>query len=245
MIIVFLRQSKIGSFRKIFMKALDLYSRIEPLIGFYNEYEKLYTHYLEELSYFKVKTILDVGCGNGTMLMHLSKHYNAKGIDISQNMVEIASKKGIDASCRSIEEVEGKFDAILAVSDVLNYLDISSLQSFLKAVERLLANGGLFLCDINTLFGFEEVTAGSMSVDEDEQFLSIEADFNNNVLVTQIILFEKNGEFYTKESAEILQYYYLIDEIKSLTNLTLLDVKEISLFDEESDKNMLIFQKSL
>ncbi len=225
------------------MKNLDLYAKIEPLIGFYEEYEKLYKLYLKELSYFEVKRVLDVGCGNGSMLVYLQKVYEAKGIDISSSMIEKASKKGVDATCRYLHEVDEKFDALLAVSDVLNYLDTETLRSFFKDVERLLCDGGVFICDINTLFGFCEVTAGSMSVDTDKQFLSIEADFDDDILVTKIILFEKKRQFYTKEQTEILQYYYTVDDIKTSTNLVLLDVKEITLFADKADKNLLIFQK--
>lgn len=225
------------------MKHLDLYSKIEPLIGFYDEYEKLYALYLKELSKFNVNNVLDVGCGNGTMLVHLQKDYLACGIDISPRMIEQAKAKGVDATCKNINEVDEKFEAVLAVSDVLNYLEREALQSFLLDVERLLVDGGIFICDINTLFGFREVTAGSMSVDRQEQFLSIEADFNDDVLVTQITLFEKDGRQYTKEQEEILQYYHEVDEIKTLTNLVLLDVKEVILFGQSADKNLLIFKK--
>jgi SAM-dependent methyltransferase len=225
------------------MKNLDLYSKIEPLIGFYDEYEKLYELYLKELSNYDVKTILDVGCGNGTLLCYLQVRFCAKGIDLSSHMVGVSKAKGVDAACKNISEVDEKFDAVLAVSDVLNYLDTSELRSFLKNVERVLNTGGIFICDVNTLFGFKEVTAGCMSVDTDEKFLSIEADFNDDVLVTFITLFEKQEKLYTKESAEILQYHHEVDKIKSLTNLTLLNLKEITLFSDLADKNLLIFKK--
>ena len=44
---------------------LDLYAKIESLIGFDAQYEKLYQIYLHLLNSLHVKTILDVGCGNG------------------------------------------------------------------------------------------------------------------------------------------------------------------------------------
>ncbi len=225
------------------MKHLDLYSKIEPLIGFYNEYEKLYKLYLRELLNYDVKTILDVGCGNGTLLSYLQPGYFAKGIDLSSHMVGIAKAKGLDVTCKGIGAVDEKFDVVLAVSDVLNYLDFSQLEKFLVNVERVLNDDGIFICDINTLFGFEEITAGCMSVDTDEQFLSIEADFNDNVLVTCITLFEKQDKLYAKESAEILQYYYEISEIISLSNLTFISSKKVALFSDQADKNLLIFKK--
>jgi SAM-dependent methyltransferase len=213
------------------------------MIGFYDEYEKLYQIYLRELSNHDIDKILDVGCGNGSFLLQLQEKYSSCGIDISPKMVEVAKEKGVDATCKYIEEVDEKFGAIVAVADVLNYLDKSALESFFKGISSSLEDGGVFICDINTLFGFEEVTAGSMSVDEDDKFLSIEADFDDNVLVTDITLFEKNGECYKKEQSSIIQYYYPSSYIETITDLTLVKVEDIKLFGDEADKTLLTFKK--
>jgi len=85
-------------------KNLDLYAKVEPFIGFDAAYEELYQTYLEKLSDYKIKTILDVGCGNGNFLLHLQKLYLAQGIDISSKMVKIAQAKGVDASCLPLEK---------------------------------------------------------------------------------------------------------------------------------------------
>ena len=225
------------------MKHLDLYAKIEPYIGFDQAYENLYQIYLQKLSNYKIETILDVGCGNGNLLLHLQKSYSAQGIDISSQMVQIAKSKGVDARCIRLDEVTQKYDVILAVADVLNYFDTDELKQFLKDVEDKLVEGGIFVCDINTLFGFEEVTAGSLSIDKDNLFISIDSEFEDDKLETKITLFEKDGKCYTKEQGDIVQYYHKIEEIESLSSLKLLDVEEIALFSDISDKNLLIFKK--
>jgi len=226
------------------MKHLDLYAKVEPYIGFDQAYDNLYELYIQKLSNYSITDILDVGCGNGNLLLKLQKLYpNAKGIDISPHMVDIANSKGVDAKCIRLEEVTSKFDVVLAVADVLNYMDFDELKIFLKDIENRLVDGGIFICDVNTLFGFEEVTAGSLNLDEGDLFISIDSEFEDDKLYTQITVFEKDKECYKKEQAQIVQYYHKIKEIDSLTSLTLLEVGDVSLFSDSSDKNMLVFQK--
>lgn len=225
------------------MQHLDLYAKIEPFIGFDEAYENLYQIYLQKLSQYKIDTILDVGCGNGNLLLHLQKKYNSQGIDISNQMVQIAKAKGVDARCISLDKLTEKYDAIVAVADVLNYFNIETLKQFLKDIENRLKSGGVFICDINTLFGFEEVTAGSLTIDKESLFIAIDSEFEDDVLETKITLFEQKGHSFTKEQAHITQYYYEVKEIETISALRLLAVDEVSLFSDIPDKHILIFKK--
>ncbi len=226
-------------------KNLDLYAKVEPYIGFDQEYEGLYSLYIDKLSNFDVKSVLDIGCGNGNLLLELKDKYNAKGIDLSPKMVQIATSKGVDARCIKLDEFKESYDAVLAVADVLNYMDKNELKKFLKDVEKRVVEGGIFICDINTLFGFEEVTAGSLNIEEEDVFISIDSEFENDKLYTKITVFEKDKECYKKEQSEIIQYYHTIEDIELISSLKLLEVGDISLFSDEIDKNMLVFQKTI
>jgi len=224
---------------------LDLYAKIEPLIGFDEAYEALYQIYLDLLSPFNIKTILDVGCGNGNFLLHLQKTYKAQGIDLSPRMVEIATQKGVTAFNKQISSVKESFDAVVAVGDVLNYLRRDELKDFMCEVERVLNAGGVFICDVNTLIGFEEVTAGSMSADFGTQFLSIDAEYLEGILTTEITLFEQmGGECYQKEQDTIFQFYHDKQRMKDSTSLNLVRAKELGMFSDEDDKTIFIFQKA-
>lgn len=225
------------------MKNLDLYAKVESYIGFDQAYEELYQIYLQKLSKYKINTILDVGCGNGNLLLHLQKLYLSQGIDISRQMIQIAKAKGVDARCISLDKVTQSYDALLAVADVLNYFNKDDLKRFLKDVAKRLNDDGIFICDINTLFGFEEVTAGSLSIDKEELFISIDSEFEENELHTQITLFEKKGDCFTKEQENIVQYYHKIEEIEAFSSLKLIDIEDVALFSDVSDKNLLIFRK--
>lgn len=226
------------------MESLDLYAKIEPMIGFYEAYDKLYRNYLQLLEAYRAETVLDVGCGNGRLLQKLQEAgYRASGIDISPKMVEIACEKGVDARCCRLDEVDAVFDTVLAVADVLNYLDPSQLQPFMEDVAGRLKEGGYFLCDINTWHGFADVAAGSMTVDEESGFLAIDAEFEEGILQTEFTYFQKREACYLKEQATILQYFHKVDEIVAHSPMRLVGMHDISLFSTESDKTVLVFQK--
>ncbi len=224
--------------------SLDLYAKVEPYIGFYDSYEKLYRHYLRLLKDFEIKDILDVGCGNGRMLELLNKEgYSTKGIDLSAKMVKIAKARGLNVEHKAISKITKKYDAIIAVADVLNYMDRKTLKKFLNCIKNSLKQGGIFICDINTLHGFSDVADGVMVKDDDEIFLAIDAIFDGEILDTKITFFEKEKELFKKYSGTIKQYFYRSSDIVELTPLKFIDREKIALFSNDSDKMIFRFVK--
>lgn len=226
------------------MTNLDLYSKAEHLLGIEEATEALYDVYRGELDDYEVKTLLDVGCGRGGFMERLiSDGIECKGIDLSQYMIDACIEKGLDAECIDIKDETGKYDAIVSIFDVLNFMDKNSLTSFLNSVASSLNDDGVFIADINTLSGFADVAEGSMSNDTEDEFLSVDAVFENNELHTKITLFEKNedGKF-TKYQDTIVQYFHKLEFFKKLDGLKLIDKQTFSLYAEE-DKTLLIFKK--
>jgi 2-polyprenyl-3-methyl-5-hydroxy-6-metoxy-1,4-benzoquinol methylase len=226
--------------------SLDLYAKIEPLIGFYDEYDELHHYYISLLKKYNATNVLDVGCGNGSMLQKLKDaKIDALGIDLSSKMIEIAKSKGVNAECINIKDIKQKYNAIVAIGDVLNYLDKNTLKEFLVSVESILEDGGVFLADINTMHGFINVADGVMVQEAEDMFLSVEANFEKNILSTHFTLFEKDSvtKLYSKSSSIINQYYYKSNDIKKATKLKHIRSDKISMFSTEADKELLIFQK--
>ena len=118
---------------------LDLYSKAEHLLGIEEATEALYDVYRGELDDYEIKTLLDVGCGRGGFMERLiSDGITCKGIDLSQMMVDACKAKGLDAQCIDIKEESGKYDAIVSIFDVLNFMDKDGLTSFLESVASCL-----------------------------------------------------------------------------------------------------------
>ena len=226
------------------MTNLDLYAKAEHLLGIEDATEALYDLYRSELDEYKVKTLLDVGCGRGGFMQRMiSDGVECKGIDLSSVMVEECKLKGLDAQCIDVADVDGCYDAIVSIFDVLNFMDEKELIKFLDAISYKLNDDGIFIADINTIYGFSDVADGTMSNDTEDEFLSVDANFANNELHTKFTLFVKDedGRF-TKYQDTIVQYFHKIKVFQKLVNLKLVDKQTFSLYDTE-DKTLLIFKK--
>jgi SAM-dependent methyltransferase len=85
---------------------------------------------LEKHRDFKIKTVLDIACGNGSILLHFLKNKNFEkvlGVDISKKAIELAEKndKEKKADWRILDILKDeikKFDLVLAL-DIVEHID--------------------------------------------------------------------------------------------------------------------------
>ena len=229
-------------------KALDLYAKVEDLLGVVEVTPILNEYYFDALDKLEVKKLLDVGCGSGGFLEELSIGYpqiETKGIDLSPIMIEMTQEKGLNAECIDLCKVEEKYDVITAIFDMVNYLDKKSLKRFLGCIEERLEEGGHFIFDINTLYAFKVVAAGSFIKDGGDRFVTIDSDYleSRGEYYMDFTLFEKEGELFKKSQESITQYFYRVAEIEKLTNLKLVSKESIAIYGDEVEKFFLVFKK--
>jgi cyclopropane fatty-acyl-phospholipid synthase-like methyltransferase len=226
------------------MTNLDLYAKAEHLLGIEEATEALYDLYRSELDEKNVQTLLDVGCGRGGFMQRMiSDGVKCKGIDLSQVMVDECLSQGLDAECIDAREVEGKYDAIVSIFDVLNFMDKETLVDFLNSMADKLNDDGVLIADINTLYGFSDVAEGTMSKDTEDEFLTVDAEFHDDMLNTQFTLFLKNEDgTFNKHQDIIIQHFHKIKVFQTLKRLKLVEKQTFSLYDTE-DKTLLIFKK--
>ena len=95
------------------------------------------------------ESILDLGCGDGTLAVEIEK-FNSRviAVDLSENMVAKAKEKGIQAFVMSATKLtfENKFDAVFS-NAVLHWVkdddkSIKKIYNSLKAKGRLIAEFG-------------------------------------------------------------------------------------------------------
>ncbi len=224
------------------MNELDLYAKVEHLLGIQDATEELHNIYLDYVDEYKPKTLLDVGCGRGEFLKKLPSAVNAVGCDLSSLMVDGAKKAGLNVYQGSVCDTKEKFDVIVAIFDVLNFLDKDELDRFLECVSQNLNKGGVFLADINTLHGFSNVADGVMSNEDENGFLNVEAVFEDGMLYTTFTYFEKEGSCYKKYQDCITQYFHPVKLFKTNKDLKLIEKTDFSLYDPK-DKTLLVMKK--
>ncbi len=228
---------------------LDLYARIEEYLDFEEEVRALHKEFLTILSTKEPKSVIDIGCGQGAFLQHLNFNgVKAFGIDLSAEQIKICEEKDLNVACILLNEVKEKFDCATAIFDVINYIPKNELENFFKDCYNILNDNGYFIFDVNSLFGFEEVAQGTLTIDLEDKFIAIDANFEDNKLQTDITLFSQTKDYlFEKESDFITQYYYSKEFLKKSLEKTGFKTKEIIDFNlhdyENSDKLIFVCKK--
>jgi SAM-dependent methyltransferase len=83
--------------------------------------------------------ILEIGCGTGETLIEISKEYDIKGIDLSEEAVTICRAKGLNVEKSDLLAVSGKFNSIICV-DVVEH--IRDDEAFVKHIYEILNHRG-------------------------------------------------------------------------------------------------------
>ncbi|HEY5058732.1 MAG TPA: class I SAM-dependent methyltransferase [Gaiellaceae bacterium] len=124
-----------------------------------------YVRALIEKHHPAAETLLELGCGTGAILEHLDGRYTVTGVDLSQPMLRIARTKLPHARLlrRDITTVElgETFDAVVCVADVVNHLrPFRAWEATFARAHEHLADGGIFVFDMNTQLHLSELAAG-------------------------------------------------------------------------------------
>ena len=228
--------------------SLDLYARAEDLLGVKEAAPDLYAHYLLALREIAFDSLLDVGCGSGDFLASIRGAFPDvmfRGIDLSPEMIARTRKQGMEAEVIDLCDDQGKYGVITAVFDMLNYLDPAELKRFGKCVREHLYKGGYFLCDINTLYGFEEIAVGSFIAENDERFVAIDSEFDSGVYRADFTLFERERDVWHRSAGTIYQYYHTLEALAEALSMERIDATPVVLYGDQPDKLFCLWHKTM
>ncbi len=119
---------------------------------------------LVERHHPRAASLLELGCGTGTILAGLGSFESLTGIDRSAEMLAIAREKVPDARLMEGDiadfDLDERFDVVICVFDTLNHLPRFELWQALFACARAHLNaGGLFIFDVNTVMKIHGLAA--------------------------------------------------------------------------------------
>ena len=207
------------------------------------------------------KQILDLGCGTGSLSVLMAKKgYDVTGIDLSNEMLALASAKANDNNlkikfaCEDMAylDVGHGYGAAICSLDGLNYLtDKESLSSCISRVYSSLADDGLFIFDVNSEYRYKTIYADNSYVyDLDDLFLVWRNYYKQSTGKCNFYLtfFEKNGKQWTRRDEVQIQKYHsekLLKKILTESGFEILNISSGPVFDnDESEyKQYYICQK--
>jgi SAM-dependent methyltransferase len=103
----------------------------------------------------RARTVLELACGTGSVLKQLWTHYDVTGLDLSEEMLEIASEKvprvPLFRGDMTSFDLGERFDVVLCVYDSINHLlRFDEWKAVFAGAHDHLNDGGMFIFDINT-----------------------------------------------------------------------------------------------
>ena len=112
-------------------------------------------HYIERYAP-DATSVLELGCGTGSVLAGLGSGFSLAGIDQSPEMLAIARRKCPTATFYQADitsfSLDERFDVVLCVFDTLNHVPtFAGWRAVFERVSEHLSPGGLFVFDLNTV----------------------------------------------------------------------------------------------
>lgn len=205
--------------------------------------------------------LVEIGCGTGTGTMLFAKAgYEMIGIDIAQEMLEIAQSKkeseDIVYVLQDATELELPYmvPAMVSIGDSMNYItDYGDFTMVLKRVHKFLEKDGIFVFDLKTKKYFSDIGEATIAEDREECSFIWENYFdeetNINEYYLSVFVRGEDGR-YDKYEEEHFQRGYTLDEVRKAVEIAGLKIENIyeafsdNVGNEENDRVYVVARKS-
>lgn len=225
----------------IYDRFASIYQR-GPYVRFsQNLAESVLPEYLESLG-VQPRYLLDVACGEGSFAVAMSKlGYKVTGIDQSQQMIDLARERANEAEAAVNFRVEdmrclpfkGEFDLVTCFFDSMNYLlTIRDLQEAIQAAFDALKPGGLYIFDMNTVYGLavDWMREKTYIQNEADDFIEIhqqEFDYENLIATMSITIFKQRGDLWERIEETHQERGYPVADLQFLLTETGFEIIDI------------------
>jgi len=171
-----------------------------------------YLRGLIEKHHASAETLLELGCGTGSVLEQLQARYTVTGVDLSSQMLRIAKAKVPRARLQRKDittvELGETFDVVVCVADVVNHLrPFRAWEALFARAYEHLADGGIFIFDMNTQLHLSELAAGppltAWSPQGDFTMLDVVEAAGSGVAVEVTVFEHRDNDTYRLHTASV------------------------------------------
>ena len=229
----------------------------------YDEWSEYLIELLKENGIEKGQCIAELGCGTGTVTRILdSNGYDCIGIDLSEDMLAIASEKTYDNDQEIIYTHQDMrdfalpytVDAMVSIGDSMNYITTADdLKSVFECVYNGLEEGGVFIFDLKTIHFFRDILAENTYAENREDSAFIWDNYydekeRNNEYELAVFVKNEDGTFDRFEEQHY-QHGFTIDEVTGAVNKAGLTVKNVynaftkDMPDDKSERLYFVIEK--
>jgi len=176
------------------------------------------------------RTVLDLACGEGSFAVALAgRGYAVTGVDSSGEMLNLARERAaragqditfLEQDMRALS-VDSGYDLVTSWYDSLNYLlKMEDLKACYSGVHGVLKPGGLFIFDMNTVYGLGVIWQRQpcQVCQDNEDLFEIHRkayDFETNIATMHITGFIKDNDAYIRVDETHEERGYSLEEIHS------------------------------
>lgn len=247
------------------MSAYEAFASVYDIFMEQVEYDQwlCHIHALWDKYGLQPKTIIDLGCGTGSIALPLAKKgYDVIGVDLSYEMLTEADHKAMEEgvsvrfACQDMTELElgEEADCILSLCDSMNYLtEDGQLEDAFRSIAQHMKKESLFLFDMNTEYKFKEVLGQNVFGSAEEHAAYIwENDYDEEEKINEYYVsffIEKENGLYERVEEFHYERAYSVEEIKEglqAAGMELLEIMDGYSFDApHGESERLLFAARL
>ena len=239
---------------------------MEQFTDFAYLYDELNVNYEKDKITKRIKQLLcqcrevvDLCCGTGDVAISLAKSgFNVIGIDISEDMLNVATEKAMNNAARVLFvcadakdfQLPSTVDAIYSITDGMNYImGGDELKKAFLSVNKALKKGGKFIFDLSTKYKYENVLNDkTFTFDFDDAFAVWQNNYNKDTHICEMNItgFVKTGKSLYKRFDEThFQHCFDLETVEQTLEETGFYIENMySAYDErlfeENDERVLI-----